>query len=138
MSFLSFISYVTQQRYHTKHNIILAIRHQDLRVAQTAADRAMEEISKALAGATERRFEVGEVKKTVAENEEKTKARKIEIEQELAEIQVFMCTYTLTRLIVFYTVEYVEIDAELTEIQFYTCFYIYIYTSKYMFVYVYA
>jgi dynein heavy chain 2 len=47
----------------------------------------MEEISKALGSATERRVEVNEVKKTVAENEEKTHARKSEIENELAEIQ---------------------------------------------------
>jgi dynein heavy chain 2, cytosolic len=59
----------------------------DLRVAQTAADRAMEEISKALAGASDRRSEVAEVKRAVAINEEKTKERKIEIENELSEIQ---------------------------------------------------
>ena len=47
----------------------------------------MEEISKAISSSTERRNEVGEVKRTVAENEEKTMQRKKEIENELAEIQ---------------------------------------------------
>ena len=59
----------------------------DLRVAQTAADRAMEEISKALAGASDRRSEVAEVKRAVAINEAKTLERKTEIENELSEIQ---------------------------------------------------
>jgi dynein heavy chain 2 len=62
-------------------------QEKDLRVAQAAADRAMEEISKAISSSTDRRNEVGEVKKVVAENEEKTKARKNEIETELDEIQ---------------------------------------------------
>lgn len=64
-----------------------AKQEKDLRVAQAAADRAMEEISKAISSSTERRNEVGEVKRTVAENEEKTMQRKREIENELAEIQ---------------------------------------------------
>ena len=59
----------------------------DLKIAQAAADRAMEEISKALSGAADRRNEVAEVKRTVAENEVKTQERKIEIESELSEIQ---------------------------------------------------
>ena len=62
-------------------------QEKDLRIAQAAADRAMEEISKAISSSTERRNEVGEVKRTVADNEEKTKARKQDIEGELAEIQ---------------------------------------------------
>ena len=62
-------------------------QQKDLNVAQTAADRAMEEISKALAGASDRRNEVAEVKRTVADNEAKTHARKGEIEAELSEIQ---------------------------------------------------
>jgi len=64
-----------------------AQQEKDLRIAQTAADRAMEEISKALTGASERRTEVAEVKRTVADNEIETKERKAEIESELAEIQ---------------------------------------------------
>jgi len=62
-------------------------QEKDLRVAQAAADRAMEEISKAITDSTERRNEVGEVKRTVADNEAKTKVRKVEIESELSEIQ---------------------------------------------------
>eukprot|EP01033_Poteriospumella_lacustris_P002713 gene2718-1970_t len=62
-------------------------QEKDLRVAQAAADRAMEEISKAITSSTDRRNEVGEIKRTVADNEEKTKARKAEIENELADIQ---------------------------------------------------
>ena len=64
-----------------------AQQEKDLKIAQAAADRAMEEISKAISSSTDRRNEVGEVKRTVAENEEKTQARKAEIENELAEIQ---------------------------------------------------
>jgi dynein heavy chain 2, cytosolic len=64
-----------------------AQQEKDLRVAQAAADRAMEEISKAISSSTDRRNEVGEVKRVVAQNEEKTQARKTEIENELAEIQ---------------------------------------------------
>lgn len=64
-----------------------AQQQKDLAVAQAAADRAMDHISLALGSATERRQEVTEVKKTVRENEEKTHARKKEIEDELAEIQ---------------------------------------------------
>jgi dynein heavy chain 2, cytosolic len=64
----------------------------DLAIAQAAADRAMEEISKALGNATERRHEVGEVKRTVAENEVKTQQRKNDIEEELAEIQPILDT----------------------------------------------
>jgi dynein heavy chain 2 len=62
-------------------------QERDLRVAQAAADRAMDEISNALSGASDRRNEVAEVKRTVAENETKTQLRKAEIEGELAEIQ---------------------------------------------------
>lgn len=65
----------------------LCQQKKDLAVAQAAADRAMEEISKALSSATERRSEVDNVKRTVAENEQKTQERKGEIEAELAEIQ---------------------------------------------------
>jgi dynein heavy chain 2 len=67
-------------------------QEKDLRVAQAAADRAMEEISKAITSSTDRRNEVGEIKRTVAENEEKTSARKAEIENELAEIQPILDT----------------------------------------------
>jgi dynein heavy chain 2 len=62
-------------------------QQKELAIAQTAADRAMEEISKALSSATERKIEVAEVQKTVAANEITTKERKIEIEGELEEIQ---------------------------------------------------
>ena len=59
----------------------------DLGIAQTAADKAMEDISKAFDSARERKTEVEEVKRTVAENEEKTQQRKGEIEEELSSIQ---------------------------------------------------
>lgn len=59
----------------------------DLRNAQAAADRAMDEISKALTGATERRREVGDIKHTVSLNEIETQKRKEAIEEELADIQ---------------------------------------------------
>jgi dynein heavy chain 2, cytosolic len=62
-------------------------QQKDLAVAQTAADRAMEEISRALANSSDRRSEVVEVRKTVAENTEETEQRKKVIEGELAEIQ---------------------------------------------------
>lgn len=64
-----------------------AQQEKDLRIAQAAADRAMEDISKAFDSARERKTEVEEVKRAVAENEEKTQARKSEIENELASIQ---------------------------------------------------
>ena len=64
-----------------------AQQEKDLKIAQAAADRAMEDISKALSSASDRRNEVADIKKTVAENEKKTHARKAEIEDELAEIQ---------------------------------------------------
>jgi dynein heavy chain 2 len=54
-------------------------QEKDLRVAQAAADRAMDEISKALAGASDRRQEVGEITRTVADNQSKTPERKREI-----------------------------------------------------------
>ena len=59
----------------------------DLAIAQTAADRAMEEISKAISSSTDRRNEVSEVRRIVGENEVATQARKQDIERELAEIQ---------------------------------------------------
>jgi dynein heavy chain 2 len=62
-------------------------QEKDLRVAQAAADRAMEEISKALSSATERRSEVADIRISVTENEKKTQERKADIESELAEIQ---------------------------------------------------
>jgi dynein heavy chain 2 len=62
-------------------------QEKDLRVAQAAADKAMDEISKALAGASDRRQEVGDIKRTVDDNESKTQERKREIEGELAEVQ---------------------------------------------------
>lgn len=62
-------------------------QEKDLRIAQAAADRAMEDISKAISNSTQRRNEVGEVKRTVADNERLTQARKSEIEAELSEIQ---------------------------------------------------
>ena len=64
-----------------------AQQEKDLRVAQAAADRAMDEISKALGTATDRRREVEDIKRTVAENEKKTQVHKEEIEAELAGIQ---------------------------------------------------
>jgi dynein heavy chain 2 len=64
-----------------------AQQEKDLRVAQAAADRAMEEISKAITSSTQRRNEVGEIKRVVAENEKQTKARKGEIEEQLSQIQ---------------------------------------------------
>ena len=62
-------------------------QQKDLAVAQTAADRAMEEISRALASSSDRRNEVVEIRKTVAENEKETNQRKEAIEGELSEIQ---------------------------------------------------
>lgn len=62
-------------------------QQKDLIVAQAAADRAMDEISKALSGATERRREVQDIKVTVAENEVTTKERKAEIENQLSDIE---------------------------------------------------
>ena len=62
-------------------------QEKDLRIAQAAADKAMEEISKAITSSTQRRNEVGEIKRTVADNERQTQARKTEIEAELSEIQ---------------------------------------------------
>ena len=59
----------------------------DLVIAQQAADKAMDDISKAFDSARERKTEVEEVKRTVAENEELTQARKTEIEEELSSIQ---------------------------------------------------
>jgi dynein heavy chain 2 len=59
----------------------------DLAVAQTAADRAMDEISRALASSSDRRNEVIEIRKTVAQNEAETNERKGAIESELSEIQ---------------------------------------------------
>jgi dynein heavy chain 2 len=64
-----------------------AQQQKDLAVAQAAADRAMEEISKALSSATERRVEVTNISKTVAADKEVTDAKKREIEEQLAEIQ---------------------------------------------------
>jgi dynein heavy chain 2 len=62
-------------------------QEKDLKIAQTAADRAMEEISKAISASSDRRIEVTEVKRNVAENERRTQERKGEIEAELSEIQ---------------------------------------------------
>ena len=62
-------------------------QRKDLTAAQSAADIAMEEISKALSNSSDRRNEVQDVKRDVRQNEEKTKARKQDIESELAEIQ---------------------------------------------------
>jgi dynein heavy chain 2 len=59
----------------------------DLAVAQAAADRAMDEISRALSSATERRTEVNEISRVVSDNERKTVERKAEIESQLAEIR---------------------------------------------------
>lgn len=64
-----------------------ATQEKELRIAQVAADRAMEEITRAISSSTERRNQVGEIKRTVAENERVTQARKGEIEGELSEIQ---------------------------------------------------
>ena len=62
-------------------------QEKELKIAQAAADRAMDEISKAISNSSERKKEVIDVKSTVAENEIKTKERKTVIEGELAEIQ---------------------------------------------------
>ncbi len=62
-------------------------QQKDLATAQKAADHAMEEITKALANSSDRRNEVIDVKKTVAENETATLVRKKDIESELSEIQ---------------------------------------------------
>jgi dynein heavy chain 2 len=67
-------------------------QEKDLRVAQSAADRAMDEISKALSSATDRRNEVGDIRVSVTENETKTQERKLTIEAELAEIQPILDT----------------------------------------------
>lgn len=64
-----------------------AQQEKDLRIAQAAADKAMDEISKAITSSTDRRNEVGEIKRTVAQNEETTRDRKAKIESELSEIQ---------------------------------------------------
>lgn len=62
-------------------------QEKELKVAQAAADRAMDEISKAIANSNERKKEVIDIRTVVAENESKTKERKRAIEDELAEIQ---------------------------------------------------
>ena len=62
-------------------------QEKELKIAQAAADRAMDEISKAIANSNERKKEVIDIKTVVAENEAKTKERKRAIEDELAEIQ---------------------------------------------------
>lgn len=64
-----------------------AQQEKELKIAQAAADRAMDEISKAIANSNERKKEVIDVKSVVAENEKATKERKNAIEGELAEIQ---------------------------------------------------
>jgi dynein heavy chain 2, cytosolic len=64
-----------------------AQQRKDLTVAQAAADKAMEDISRAFDSARERKNEVEVVKQKVAENEEKTRIRKAEIEEELSSIQ---------------------------------------------------
>jgi dynein heavy chain 2, cytosolic len=64
-----------------------AQQQRDLAAAQAAADRAMDEISKALSSATERRVEVTNISRTVEADREVTDAKKREIEDQLAEIQ---------------------------------------------------
>jgi dynein heavy chain 2 len=64
-----------------------AIRQEkELREAQIAADRAMDQITRALSDATDRRREVEEVKKEVTIAEAETQTRKTDIEAELAQI----------------------------------------------------
>lgn len=64
-----------------------AQQEKELRVAQAAADKAMEDISRAFDSARERKIEVEEVKRAVAENEELAQSRKKSIEAELESIQ---------------------------------------------------
>jgi dynein heavy chain 2 len=58
-----------------------------LKEAQTKADQAMDEITKALAGANDTRRETEELKKDLAEKAQETQLRKSKIEDELSEIQ---------------------------------------------------
>ncbi|CAM9144794.1 unnamed protein product [Heterosigma akashiwo] len=58
----------------------------ELKVAQVAADNAMEQITNALEGATERKKEVEELSEDLAKSEQETLARKEGIEEELASI----------------------------------------------------
>mmetsp|Transcript_8125 Transcript_8125/g.10764 ORF Transcript_8125/g.10764 Transcript_8125/m.10764 type:complete len:2280 (+) Transcript_8125:2-6841(+) len=63
-----------------------AVQQKELQAAQVAADRAMEEITNALAEATERKKEVEDLKEDLAKSENETLARKEGIEEELASI----------------------------------------------------
>ena len=58
-----------------------------LKEAQTRADQAMDEITKALAGANDTRRETEELKKDLAEKADETQQRKAAIEDELSDIQ---------------------------------------------------
>lgn len=61
-------------------------QRKELKVAQIAADSAMEQITKALAEATDRRKETEALKSELAENEVETQKRKSKIEGELESI----------------------------------------------------
>ena len=63
-----------------------AVQQSELKVAQDAANEAMEMITKALAEATDRRKDVEELRAITTEAEEKTKVRKADIEEELSQI----------------------------------------------------
>jgi len=63
-----------------------SVQQKELQQAQVAADRAMEQITKALSEATERRKEVEDIKVELAKNEAETQERKSQVEGELASI----------------------------------------------------
>lgn len=63
-----------------------SVQQKELQVAQIAADRAMEQITRALSDASERRKEVEDLKVDLAHNEHATQDRKAQIEAELATI----------------------------------------------------
>ena len=62
-------------------------QQKQLKDAQTKADQAMDEITKALAGAQDTRRETEELKKELAQRAEETAERKGDIENELKDIQ---------------------------------------------------
>jgi dynein heavy chain 2 len=72
---------VNELKINTKNNEV------KLKIAQTAADEAMNNISNALVEVNERRNETSQIKRNVANNELATQQRKKEIEVELSEIQ---------------------------------------------------
>jgi dynein heavy chain 2 len=62
-------------------------QEKELKVAEAAANKALDEITKALSRSGDRKKEVIDIKAVVAENEKATRERKTAIEGELAEIQ---------------------------------------------------